>query len=80
MARNKSFNCKYVSVVKSATNSKCAYCVVAQVNTSICALNSSADFEKLSQTYNGPAYLTPTNWKGKSHNTHCSGSNGVGGA
>ena len=55
MARNKSFNRKYASVVKSVTNSRCAYCVVAQVNTNICALNSSGDFEKLSQTYNGPA-------------------------
>ena len=34
-----------VSVVKSVTNSRCVHRVVAQVNTSIYALNSSADFE-----------------------------------
>ena len=42
---NKSFNRKYVSVVKSVTNSRYVHCVVAHVNTSIYALNSSADFE-----------------------------------
>ena len=34
-----------VSVIKSVTNSSCVHHVVAQVNTSIYALNSSADFE-----------------------------------
>ena len=34
-----------VSVVKSVTNSRCVHRVVAQVNTSIYALNSSSDFE-----------------------------------
>ena len=34
-----------VSVVKTVTNSRCVYRVVAQVNRSIYALNNSADFE-----------------------------------
>ena len=34
-----------VSVVKSITNCSCVHHVVAQVNTSIYALNSSPDFE-----------------------------------
>ena len=33
------------SVVKSATNSRCVHRLAAQVNTSIFALNGSADFE-----------------------------------
>ena len=34
-----------VSVVKTVTNSRCVYRVVAQVNRSIYALNNSAGFE-----------------------------------
>ena len=34
-----------ISVVKSVTNSRCVHHVAAQVNTSIYASNSSADFE-----------------------------------
>ena len=42
------------SGLKSITNSRWVHRVVAQVNTSIYALNNSADFEKLSGTNNGP--------------------------
>ena len=34
-----------VSVVKSVTNSRCVHRVLAQVNASVYALNSSANFE-----------------------------------
>ena len=44
-----------VSVVKSVTNSRCVHRAVAQVNTNIYALNSSADFEYLSRICDGPA-------------------------
>ena len=43
-----------LSVVKLVTNSRCVYRVVAHVNTSIYALNSSANFLQLSRIYNGP--------------------------
>ena len=43
-----------VSVVKSVTNSRCVHRAVAQVNTNIYALNSSADFEYFSRTCDGP--------------------------